>query len=386
MLGRHELKMHFLSGTLVFSALESFAAHALAQSVESPTPIRQASDQSRKTAQPKTEPKGAAPPGVAVMGVVQQNDDHWTYTVNQDENLGYIASRLYGTVKYVPRIVEWNSLPSANAVQAGQVLTLREKPLASGTQAQQQLLLQQMAHTFGLEAGWADRFYTDRAQAERMRAERAARLAREKEAMRIGGTRTDPKRRTREERALDAALDLHTDAELAKEGAALFDRKEWNTALLFLRAARTKNPRHFQAWLQESLILRRCAHPSNQTRQKKELDTSPLDPVAREQISKLVGAQKQESCAVQRMKNPVSLLNTIFVHSSAALLSEAGKCAEAVVFAHEGRRRAPEEVKPWIIEINCLKDLGQKPAAQSVAREFVSRHPGMAQLPFLKIE
>ena len=359
-----------------------------------------------------------APEASKLLGKTIQRKGKLYYIVDLDENLGFIASKLYGTIRYVPKIRNWNNNIDPNNIQAGQLLLLQEEPRYKTPEAQSEQLLRQIARKFKLEPNWHKK-----TNAEGIEIGKMVTQTKELKAKETRAPQSDSKKNplTREHQlkrqqgghaavprvkdtaqgiklqhddqavqpellALIAAANLLNSDTLGQVGAKLYEEKHYHTAQLFLQAARKKNDKHFQSWLQELFVQRRCGSEAGLLALKNDLTESSIEAPVREQILSIVASQKEAPCDARDTKPDLHLLPLAVMIESANNLQKQGDCSNSLLFAKAAREKQPSEVKPWILEITCLKTMGQAGAAKLSVSQFVEEHPEMSQLPFLKIE
>jgi hypothetical protein len=359
-----------------------------------------------------------APEDDRLLGKLITHENKTYYIVDVDENLGFIASKLYGTIKFVPKIKKWNKKTDEHKIQAGQLLLLEEPPQFTSYETQSEQLLNQLALKFDLDKNWYKKknqegveiakLVTFRSGADAAQAGKQPTVARKENAReRRAKLRNRRQPESKVPRAKDTVSPITPPAEkvdspdlialvavaklfnadkLGEIGSKLYEEKNFRTAKLFLQAARKKNQKHFQSWLQELFIQKMCGSEQGLSSLKDELKNSSMEEQVRSQLLGIVDGQKESSCKAIDSEPSLKTLSVPVLVEAAEILQSNQDCNNSLLFAKEARKKQPAEVKPWIVEITCLKSMGQKDEAKVSVSQFVEIHPGMSQLPFLKVE
>ena len=343
------------------------------------------------------------------LGQICRDNQSLFYQIDIDDNLGFIASKLYGTVKFVPKIQEWNSDIDLNRITVGTKLKLDQFPRYLSKKEQSFHLMKQFAIKFKLGKEWLGGSTARLDELEKLKLETPKEPVKKSFAIaaiedilpevndnsqdsvkaatnspsKVRIAKASTQKLSKTDRAILAALTFSPSEKLVEFGSQQYDKKNYKWASLIHSIARKKDANIFQSWLQELLILKRCASNQEFNAVKRQLEKSKLNSKSKKRILSIIKNNKINNCESSEITEITKIWSIDFLLNAADTLKSNEKFQEAVLLSQIVRKKDPKQVKAWILEITSLKKLSQTDQAKRAVQGFLKIHPEMSALPFL---
>ena len=262
------------------------------------------------------------------IAIAQEPGKTWNYTVQQNETLAEVSTRLYGTTRRWPELAKWNSLSKPYRLQTGQKLVLRRAPKLSPAKGRA-----------AVEAMWR------------------------KQISARGLVRVEPG-----ESLSEIALRLYGDASL------------WTRLAARNRIGKSD-------LLQPGQILMLPRTPK--VRKKAALGHPIAPPVAAPVVAPAPVAAPV-AAAIAEVEEPkseelVAEENADQAFARGKYYFEKAQFKLAVVHLRRARSLNPKQSAAWIYEIKSLRSLKAQDSAK-VEGEFLDLHPEMKALPLFRVK